>query len=54
MKYLPKLTVIIALLNIGLVKLMHFNDLHLMFTPCSFTEVQVSQSFTGVHVCIGI
>ena len=36
MDYLLKLTVISVLLNIGLLKLMHFNDLHLLFT--SFTE----------------
>ena len=37
MEYSPKLTVIIALLCIGLLRLMHFNDLHLLFT--SFTEL---------------
>ena len=40
------------LLNMGLLKLMHFNDLHLL--PYNFTEVQVSQSHTVVHVYIGI
>ena len=31
MEYLLKLTVIIMLLHIGLLQLMHFNDLHLLF-----------------------
>ena len=52
MEYLPKLTIISVLLNIGLLKLMHFNDMHLL--PYNFTEVQVSQSFAGLHVYIGI
>ena len=29
----------------GLLKLIHFNDLHLLFTPYSFTGVQVSQFY---------
>ena len=39
MEYLPQLTIISMLLDIGLLKLMHFNDLHLFvdnfhrFTP---------------------
>ena len=37
MEYLPKLTVISVLLNIGLVKVMHFSDMHLLFT--CFTEL---------------
>ena len=37
MEYLLKLTVISALLCIGLLKVMHFNDLHLLLT--SFTEL---------------
>ena len=40
MEYLPKLTIISVLLKIGLLKLMHFNDAHLL--PYYFTEVQVS------------
>ena len=31
MEYLLKLAVIIMLLHIGLLQLMHFNDLHLLF-----------------------
>ena len=31
MEYLLKLAVIITLLHIGLLQLMHFNDLHLLF-----------------------
>ena len=31
MEYPLKLTVIIMLLDIGLLQLMHFNDLHLLF-----------------------
>ena len=37
MEYLLKLTVIMTLLHIGLLQLMHFNDLHLLFT--SFEHV---------------
>ena len=32
MEYLPKLTIISVLLNFGLLKLMHFNDVHLLLT----------------------
>ena len=51
MEYLPKLAIISVLLNISLLKLMHFNDLHLLFTPYSFTR---GTSFTVLHVYIGI
>ena len=37
MDYLPELTIISALLNIGPLKLMHFNDLCLLFT--NFSEL---------------
>ena len=52
MEYLPKLTVIRVLLCIGLLKVMHFNDMHLLFTPYSFTEVHVSQSFEQTYMSI--
>ena len=45
MEYLSKLTIISALLNIGSLRLMQFNDMHLLFTPYSFTGVQVSQLY---------
>ena len=50
MEYLSKLTTISMLLNIGLLKLMHFNDVHLLFTPYSFTGVQVSQFYR--YICL--
>ena len=50
MEYLPKLTIISELSNIGPLKLMHFNDLHLLFTPYSFTEVQVSQFYSFTYL----
>ena len=37
------------LLNIGPLKVMHFSDMHLLFTPYSFTEVQVAQGFTNLQ-----
>ena len=39
MEYLLKLAIISMLLNIGPLKLMHFNDLHLLLT--SFTAIQI-------------
>ena len=46
MEYLPKLAIISVLLNIGLLKLMYFNYLHLLLY--NFTEVQGSQSYIVV------
>ena len=50
MEYLPKLTIISALLNIGPLKLLHFNDMHLLFTSYSFTGVQVSQFYIFTYL----
>ena len=51
MEYLPKLTVISALLCIGLLKVMHFNDLHLLFTSfTSFEQIYMSISVKGWNI----
>ena len=47
MEYLPKLTAISAVLSIGLLILMHFNDLHLLFTD-------ITELWTEEHVYIDI
>ena len=46
MEYLLKLAIIRCAINIGSLKLMHFSDVCLLFTPYSFTSVQVSQSYS--------
>ena len=46
MEYSPKLTVISVLLNIDLLKVMHFNDLCLLFT--GFTELYRSTVYIGI------
>ena len=46
MEYLLKLAVIMTVLHIGLLQLMHFNDVHLLF---KFTGLHVSQSYTDTH-----
>ena len=54
---LLKLTIISVILNIGSLKLMYFNDMHLFvdnFLPYSFTGVQVLQLYKVLHVYIGI
>ena len=45
MEYWPKLTVISMLLGIGLLKVMHFNDVHLLYKFYSFTDIYV---YTGI------
>ena len=41
-------------INIGPLKLMHFNDIHLLFVPYNSTGVHVSQLYKVLHVYIGI
>ena len=47
MEYLLNLTVIMTPLCIGLLQLMHLNDMYLLF---KFTGLHVSQSHTDTHI----
>ena len=51
MEYLPKLTIISDLLNIGPLKLMHFKDMHLLLT---ILQLYRSTKFTELYNSIGL
>ena len=52
MEYLLKLAITIMLLHIGLLQLMHFNDLHLLFKYFTLLfDTGVSDCKFHVNVC---
>ena len=54
MEYLPKLTIISMLLNIGLLELMHFYDMHLLLTIFTVLQMYRGTRLTELYNDIGL